>query len=127
MISRTRFQMIALALALLLGASVSKAATLSSTLQSTLSNAANSAPVGVVIVSFNTNTGLNDSHLAVLRNLGITRGLTLNRLGMVATPATAGQVRAMAANPAVRSVWSNDRLYYFLNQARVLAGVDRLR
>jgi serine protease AprX len=127
MISRSRFQIITLMLALLLGASSSKAATLSSALRSTLSNAANGASVGVVIVTFNTTTGLNDSHLAVLRNLGITKGLRLNKLGMVATPATAGQVRALAANPAVRSVWSNDRLYYFLNQARVLAGVDRLR
>lgn len=109
------------------GASFSKAATLSSTLQSAISNVANDVQVGVVIVTFNTNSGLNDSHLALLRNLNITKGLTLDKLGMVATLATAGQVRSLAANPAVRSVWSNDRLYYYMNQARVLAGVDRLR
>jgi serine protease AprX len=124
---RRGFQIIALALALLAGASISNAATLSPTLQSTLASAADSAQVGIVIVSFNTTNGINSSHLDVLRGLGITRGLTLNKLGMVATPATAGQVRALSANPAVRSVWSNDRLYYFMNQARVLAGVDRLR
>ena len=127
MIRKSGFQIVALAMVLLFGASFSKAATLSSTLQSAITNAANDVSVGVVIVTFNTNSGLNDSHLALLRNLNITKGLTLNKLGMVATLATAGQVRALAANPAVRSVWSNDRLHYYLNQARVLAGVDRLR
>jgi serine protease AprX len=83
--------------------------------------------VGVVIVAFNTNTGLSDAHLNVLRGVGITRGITLQRLGMVAAPATAGQVRALASNNAVRSVWPNDQLSYFMNQARVLTGVDKLR
>ncbi|MGA9769108.1 MAG: S8 family serine peptidase [Blastocatellia bacterium] len=127
MIRKSGFQIIALAMALMFGASFSKAATLSSNLQSAISNVANDISVGVVIVAFNTDSGLNDSHLALLGNLNITKGLTLNNLGMVATVATAGQVRALAANPAVRSVWSNDRLHYYLNQARVLAGVDRLR
>ena len=39
---------------------------------------------------------------------------------------TVAQVRALANNPNVRSVWSNDRLYY-MNQARVLGGVQRLQ
>jgi serine protease AprX len=103
------------------------AATLSPTLQSQLATLVDSASVGTVIVTFHTSSGLNDSHLGVLRNVGITKGLTLARLGMVATPATAGQVRALSANSAVRSVWSNDRLYYFMHEARVLTGVDKLR
>src|SRR5205085_9008257 len=103
------------------------AARLSPTLQTTLASAANTASVGVVIVSFNTNTGLNDTHLSILRGVGLTKGIRLNRLGMVAMPATAGQVRALSGNSAVRSIWSNDRLYYFMNQARMLAGVDRMR
>jgi serine protease AprX len=40
---------------------------------------------------------------------------------------TAGQVRALANNPQVRSVWSNDKLRYFMNQARTLTGVEKLR
>jgi serine protease AprX len=127
MIHRFAFRTFILALALTLGATFAQAAKLSPTLQTTLGSATDSAPVGVVIVAFNTSTGLNDSHLSLLRSVGITKGITLNRLGMVATPATAGQVRSLAANSAVRSVWSNDQLYYFMNQARMLAGVDRLR
>jgi serine protease AprX len=103
------------------------AATLSPSLQSQVGSLADSTSAGTVIVSFNTTTGLNDSHLNVLRAVGITRGYSLPQLGMVATVATVGQVRALASNGAVRSVWSNDQLYYYMSQARVLAGVDRLR
>ncbi len=127
MIRRLAFRTMMLVLVLTASAMLSQAATLSQTLQTTLASAANNVPVGIVIVSFNTSNGLNNSHLSILRSVGILKGLKLNRLGMVAMPATAGQVRALAANAAVRSIWSNDRLYYFLNQARVLAGVDRLR
>ena len=103
------------------------AATLSPTLQSRLAGAADSLSVGTVIVAFNTSNGLTESHLSVLRGLGITRGYKLQQLGMVATVANVGQVRALASNSAVRSIWSNDQLYYYMAQARVLAGVDRLR
>ena len=103
------------------------AATLSSKLQSSLATLSDAASVGTVIVAFHTNNGLSDSHLAILRSVGVTKGITFPRLGMVATPATLGQVRALAANGAVRSVWSNDQLYYFMEQARVVTGVDRLR
>lgn len=103
------------------------AATLSPSLLSKLNGAAANTNVGIVIVSFNTSSGLNDSHLNLIRSLGITKGITLQNLGMVAVPATAGQVSALAANAAVVSIWSNDRLQYFDNQARTLAGVERVR
>jgi serine protease AprX len=103
------------------------AATLSTTLRNQLNGLANTANVGIVIIAFNTNSGLNNSHLAFLHSLGITKGLTLQKLGMVAAPATAGQVRALATNGAVKSIWSNDRLHYFDNQVRTVAGVERTR
>jgi serine protease AprX len=103
------------------------AATLSPTLQSRLSQVSNSTSVGLVIVTFKTNNGLSAAHLNVLRGVGILKGTTLQRLGMVAVVATAGQVRALAANPSVRSVWSNERLQYFDAETSTLTGVDRLR
>jgi serine protease AprX len=127
MIRRFIFRTLILGLALTMSAALTQAAKLSPTLETALASAANNLSVGVVIVSFNTNAGLNDTHLAILRSVGLNKGIKLNRLGMVAMPATAGQVRALANNASVRSIWSNDRLYYFLNQARMLAGVDRLR
>jgi len=106
---------------------VASAAKLSPSLSSQLATLPDSASVGVVIVSFNTTSGLSATHLDTLRAVGINKGITLQRLGMVATPATAGQVRALAASSAVRSIWLNDQLAYFNNQARVLVGVDKLR
>ena len=102
-------------------------ATLSRTLQNQLVGLSDGASVGVVIISFNTSGGLSNSHLNVLRNLGITQGVTFQKLGMVGAVLTAGQVRALSNNPSVRSIWSNDRQVYYMNQARVMAGVDKLR
>jgi serine protease AprX len=102
------------------------AAKLSPALQSKLNGLANSAQVGMVIVAFKTNNGLQTSPLNILRSVGILGGQTFPTLGMVAQPMTAGQVRALQNNAAVRSIWSNDRLYYYMHQARVLAGVQRM-
>lgn len=104
-----------------------RAATLSPTLQTQLAELTDSASLGMVIISFKTGDGLKTSHLEILRGIGINGGYTFQNLGMVGAPATVAQVKALAANPNVRSVWSNDRLEYYIEQARVLAGVDRLR
>lgn len=103
------------------------AATLSPSLKTKITNLTDSASVGTVIVAFNTNNGLNDSHLNLLRGLGISKGLTLPRLGMVAISATVLQVKSLVANPSVRSVWANERLHYLDKEARTLTGVERLR
>lgn len=104
-----------------------RAASLSPDLTSKIAGLSDSAEVGLVIVAFKTNNGLQDAHLDVLRNVGITGGQTFPTLGMVAQPMTAGQVRALSTHPAVRSLWSNDRLYYYMHQARVMAGVSKLQ
>ena len=117
----------ALALLVLLAAANVSAATLGPSLKAKLAGLAADAKVGTVIISFNTTRGLQPAHLDALRALGITKGLTLNRLGMVACVATAGQVRALGSNPSVRSVWFNDRLHYFDKEARTLTGVERLK
>ena len=102
-------------------------ATLSPALSARIAGLANDAAAGMVIVAFKTSNGLSDAHLSVLRAAGVTGGQTFPTLGMVAQPMTAGQVRALAANPAVRSLWSNDRLMYYMHQARVLGGVERVQ
>ncbi|CAN5386648.1 hypothetical protein BH10ACI1_BH10ACI1_14420 [soil metagenome] len=104
-----------------------QAATLSPTLRNQLTTVADNIEVGMVIVSFNTSNGLQESHLNILRAVSITGGQTFPTLGMVAQPMTAGQVRALQNNPNIKSLWSNDKLIYYMNQARVLTGVDRLR
>lgn len=104
-----------------------QAATVGPKLQSKLATLADSASVGMVIVAFNTNNGLQESHLNVLRGVGITGGQTFPTLGMVAQPMTAGQVRSLSGHPSVRSIWSNDPLVYYMHQARVLGGVQKLQ
>jgi len=112
---------------LLLAAGAAPAATLGPSLGAKLPGLADSASVGVVIVAFNTSNGLSAGNLATLSAVGIGKGFTLQSLGMVAAPASAGQVRALAADPSVRSIWFNDQLTYLNDQTRVLAGVDRAR
>jgi serine protease AprX len=102
-------------------------ASLSTALSSRLTRLADDADAGMVIVSFNTSNGLQESHLNVLRGVGVTGGQTFPALGMVAQPMTIGQVRSLSTNPAVRSLWSNDPLMYYMHQARVLGGVHRLQ
>jgi serine protease AprX len=104
-----------------------QAATLSSKLQTSLQTLSDSADLGMVIVAFNSNNGLQESHLNILRSVGITAGTTFPNLGMAAMPMTAAQARALQNNPAVRSIWSNDRMFYYMNQARTLTGVEKLR
>lgn len=104
-----------------------QAASLSQELQSKLSGLANDANIGLAIVAFDTSNGVQENHLNILRNIGINAGEVFPNLGMVAMPMTAGQVRALQNNPAVRSVWSNDKMYYYMEEARVLTGVDKAR
>lgn len=103
------------------------AATLSPKLRGQLTSLANNASVGVVIISFNGSSGLTLGNLNLLRSVGILKGVTYQRLGMVGAVLTAGQVRTLSGNPSIRSIWSNDQLRYFMSQARVVTGVDQLR
>jgi serine protease AprX len=115
-------------LLLLLAFSASvQAATIGPSLAARMASASDTTSAGVVIISFNGDAPLADTLLAPLTTLGITKGIVLRQLGMVAAPATFAQVRALASNPAIRSIWANDRLHYLIDQARVLAGVDRLQ
>lgn len=104
-----------------------QAATLSPALQSQLNGRANSASVGVVIISFKGTNGLTIANLTLLQSVGITKGVTFQKLGMVGAVMTAGQVRALQNNSTVRSIWSNDRQMYYMNAARMVTGVDKIR
>jgi serine protease AprX len=103
------------------------AATLDPRLATQLETASADLDLGVVIVAFNGAGALRASDLLALQSAGIRQGLTLEELAMVAVPVTAGQVRTLAKSAGVRSIWGNRELRYYLHQATVLAGVDRLR
>lgn len=103
------------------------AAVLSPKLRTQLASVADNVDLGMTIVAFNTTSGLQANHLNILRAVGITGGQTFPTLGMVAMPLTAGQIRLLQNNPSVKSIWSNDKLFYYMNQARNLTGVEKLR
>lgn len=81
----------------------------------------------MVIIAFKTTDGLSARHLEILRSVGITGGQTFPTLGMVAQPMTAGQIRSLINHPDVLSIWSNDPLFYYMDAARTLTGVEKLR
>lgn len=116
-----------MAVAVAMLALTGQSATLAPALQTKLATLGDTASVGMVIVSFNTSSGLQESHLNVLRSVGVTGGQTFPTLGMVAQPMTVAQVRALSTNSAVRSIWSNDPLIYYMSQARVMGGVAKLQ
>ena len=113
----------------LMGVSVFQinAAELSPTINNQLNTLTDNTEIGMTIVAFNTTEGLNENHLDMLRAVGINVGYTFENLGMVASPMTIGQIRSLNNNPNVRSIWSNDKLQYFMHEAKVVTGVDKLR
>lgn len=104
-----------------------RAAELSPVIEGRLDGLADDVSFGVVIVSFDTTSGLTTGHLSILQSLGVTDGVTFQKLGMVGAVLNAGQIRSLATNANVRSIWSNDRQAYYMSQARVMTGVDKLR
>ncbi len=64
------------------------------------------------------------SDLTNLTALGIPGGTIFRRLPMVVVNATPSQIRAIAALPAVRSVYSNRTLGFFDLESRALIGLD---
>ncbi|UOQ74296.1 S8/S53 family peptidase [Hymenobacter cellulosilyticus] len=63
----------------------------------------------------------------MLRELGISKGLTFQALPIAGVLATAAQVEALAQNPQVKSIYYNKRLTYYNFDDTNLTGVKRLR
>lgn len=80
-----------------------------------------------VVVTFRGESPITDDHLLAVRSTGITRGVTFKSLPIMGVLATPDQIRALAQQDGVRSIWPNAELTYFNEDARGLTGVDRLR
>jgi serine protease AprX len=83
-------------------------------------------PVAAV-VTFNGNSAPTESHVALLSQVGITKGFTFQSLPIAGVLITTAQVEALASNPEVRSVFLNKQLKYDNYNSTGLTGVDRLR
>src|SRR2546428_11437611 len=77
-----------------------------------------------VIVTYRATPALSD--LNDLRALGIPGGTIFRRLPMDVVDATPSQVRAIAAPPTVRSVYTNRTLGFFDQESGALIGLDEV-
>jgi serine protease AprX len=80
-----------------------------------------------VIVTFNSPEAPTLLDIALLSQVGITQGLTLQSLPIAGVIATGYQVEELAKSPRVLSLYLNDSLQHENNSATALTGVDKLR
>ncbi len=79
------------------------------------------------IVTFQGDGAPTAAQVALLRQVGITTGITFRSLPMAGVLVTADQVDALAANPEVRSIFFNAPLTYDNAEATELTGVKKVR
>ncbi|HEX8138023.1 MAG TPA: S8 family serine peptidase [Pyrinomonadaceae bacterium] len=89
----------------------------------TFGTLATGTPVPVVITY---NSQPQQSELDRLQAVGITKGITLQRLPMVIAPMTAAQLAAVQTQAGVRSIWANRIMKTFTNESRRFIGVPQL-
>ncbi|HET7843277.1 MAG TPA: S8 family serine peptidase [Xanthomonadales bacterium] len=94
-------------------------------LERRLATATSTTPLEV-IVTFPGSGAPTAAQVGLLESLGL-KAMTLRELPIAAAVATPAQVRALVADPSVRSVFLNAPLAYENEQATELTGVDRLR
>ncbi|WP_053074915.1 S8 family serine peptidase [Ornithinibacillus californiensis] len=80
-----------------------------------------------VIVTFEGDQAPTEANLNVLEELGITEGISLNSLPMVATILTKSQIEALKEEGMVRSIFLNKKLEYFNEDSRNITGVEEVR
>lgn len=78
------------------------------------------------IVTFHGEGGPSQEQVSLLKQAGITRGITLHNLPMAGVLVSREQVEQLAANPAVRSIYLNRELTYENYEATALTGVDKV-
>ncbi len=79
------------------------------------------------IVTFNGKGAPTDQQVDLLKQVGITSGVTFNSLPMAGVLVTADQVQSLEKHAEVRSIYLNKKLQYFNYDATALTGVDRVR
>lgn len=125
-----------LALALLLslfagslwsGTAAAQTANVQAVVDPLLRSALQSKPTVEAIVTFRGTDAPTASDVAVLKQLGITTGVTLRSLPMAGVILTKAQAEALAAKPEVRSIYLNKQLEFINYEATALTGVDKVR
>ncbi|QDA59451.1 S8/S53 family peptidase [Hymenobacter jejuensis] len=97
------------------------------TVDPALRAALQTTPIAQVIVTFQGDGAPQPAQLALLQQLGITKGISFRALPVAGVLATAAQVNALAQNPQVKSLYINKKLDYYNYDDTNLTGVKRLR
>lgn len=79
------------------------------------------------IVTFKGDGAPSDSQLKLLKSLGIKQGMTFQSLPIAGIVATPEQIKVLAGNTEVLSIYDNEKLKYENNTATDITGVDQLR
>lgn len=80
-----------------------------------------------VIITFYGDDKPTTENLNLLENTGITKGISLKSLPMVATVITEKQINALKSNDKIRSIYLNRKLSYYNEDSTALTGVDKVR
>ena len=80
-----------------------------------------------VIVTFNGNSAPTSENLGLLKDLGISTGVTMKALPIAGVLATKDQVNQLAVSDSVKSLYLNSQLTYSNYDATELTGVDKAR
>ncbi|WP_251027781.1 S8 family serine peptidase [Bacillus sp. ISL-41] len=79
------------------------------------------------IVTFKSEEGVLPEQVNLLKTLGITKGLTLNKLPIAGILATKSQIDQLAQSDQVVSIYLNKNLEYENAEATDITGVDQVR
>jgi serine protease AprX len=78
-----------------------------------------------VVISYRQSGPITAAELAVLKQLGITRGVTMRTLPIAGALATPAEIQALAKRDEVASIYFNAPLRYFDKEASQLSGAAR--
>lgn len=80
-----------------------------------------------IVITFNTDSSLGESHSTLLKKIGISKGILLNELPIAGAIATPEQIKRLAADDRVLSIYPNRKLQFENEDATDFTGVDRVR
>ncbi|MET3695885.1 serine protease AprX [Bacillus oleivorans] len=80
-----------------------------------------------IIVTFKGTEGPTESQTNLLKELGITQGVTFENLPIAGVLATSEQIEQLLSSPEVFSIYSNDAISYENDTGTEITGVDHLR
>ncbi|MBM6619184.1 S8 family serine peptidase [Bacillus sp. RD4P76] len=80
-----------------------------------------------IIVTFKGDGAPSSTQLKLLEDLGITKGVTFENLPIAGAVATVSQIKELAKNPEVYSIYDNEKITYENETGTELTGVDQVR